>query len=116
MKATCWMGKKKIEVHDVPDPQILNQRDAIVKITSTAICGSDLHLYNALTAQTNDRGRTALATAAVLGIGALDVLCSEQLATTAPRVTHPARASGTLQIRKSVTIARPQLHGQMDLF
>ncbi|HEY2066552.1 MAG TPA: zinc-dependent alcohol dehydrogenase [Gemmatimonadaceae bacterium] len=48
MKATCWMGKKKVEVQNVPDPQILNQRDAIVKITSTAICGSDLHLYNAL--------------------------------------------------------------------
>src|SRR5215217_5914488 len=46
MKATCWMGKKKVEVRDVPDPQILNQRDAIVRITSTAICGSDLHLYN----------------------------------------------------------------------
>jgi threonine dehydrogenase-like Zn-dependent dehydrogenase len=46
MKATCWMGKKKVEVVDVPDPQILNSRDAIVKITSTAICGSDLHLYN----------------------------------------------------------------------
>jgi threonine dehydrogenase-like Zn-dependent dehydrogenase len=35
-----------MEVRDVPDPQILNQRDAIVKISSTAICGSDLHLYN----------------------------------------------------------------------
>ncbi len=46
MKATCWMGKKKMEVLDVPDPQILNQRDAIVRITSTAICGSDLHLFN----------------------------------------------------------------------
>jgi threonine dehydrogenase-like Zn-dependent dehydrogenase len=46
MKATCWMGKKKVEVVDVPEPKILNQRDAIVKITSTAICGSDLHLYN----------------------------------------------------------------------
>jgi threonine dehydrogenase-like Zn-dependent dehydrogenase len=40
------MGKKKMEVLDVPDPQILNQRDAIVRITSTAICGSDLHLFN----------------------------------------------------------------------
>jgi threonine dehydrogenase-like Zn-dependent dehydrogenase len=39
------MGKNKVEVVDVPDPKILNQRDAIVKITSTAICGSDLHLY-----------------------------------------------------------------------
>jgi threonine dehydrogenase-like Zn-dependent dehydrogenase len=46
MKANCWMGKKKVEVIDVPDPQILNQRDAIVKVTSTAICGSDLHLFN----------------------------------------------------------------------
>ena len=37
---------KNASVEEVPDPQILNQRDAIVKITSTAICGSDLHLYN----------------------------------------------------------------------
>jgi threonine dehydrogenase-like Zn-dependent dehydrogenase len=46
MKATCWMGKRSVEVRDVPDPQILNSRDAIVRVTSTAICGSDLHLYN----------------------------------------------------------------------
>jgi threonine dehydrogenase-like Zn-dependent dehydrogenase len=46
MKATCWEGKKKIEVREVPDPRILSARDAIVRITSTAICGSDLHLYN----------------------------------------------------------------------
>lgn len=46
MKATCWMGKQSVEVRDVPDPQILNQGDAIVRVTSTAICGSDLHLYN----------------------------------------------------------------------
>ncbi len=46
MKANCWMGKKQVEVREVPDPQILSDRDAIVKITSTAICGSDLHLYN----------------------------------------------------------------------
>jgi threonine dehydrogenase-like Zn-dependent dehydrogenase len=46
MRANCWMGKKKVEVQTVPDPQILSQRDAIVRITSTAICGSDLHLYN----------------------------------------------------------------------
>ncbi len=48
MKANCWMGKRTVEVRDVPDPQILNQSDAIVRITSTAICGSDLHLYNGL--------------------------------------------------------------------
>ena len=46
MKAACWMGTKKVEVVDVPEPKILNQRDAIVRVTSTAICGSDLHLYN----------------------------------------------------------------------
>jgi threonine dehydrogenase-like Zn-dependent dehydrogenase len=46
MRATCWMGRNTVEVRDVPDPVILNQRDAIVKITSTAICGSDLHLYD----------------------------------------------------------------------
>ncbi|MDQ4068740.1 MAG: glutathione-dependent formaldehyde dehydrogenase [Actinomycetota bacterium] len=46
MKANCWMGALRIEVRDVADPQILNPRDAIVRITSTAICGSDLHMYD----------------------------------------------------------------------
>lgn len=46
MKANCWMGVGKMEVRQVPDPKILNPRDAIVKISSTAICGSDLHLYD----------------------------------------------------------------------
>ena len=46
MKAVCWMGKEKLQVHDVPDPKILNPRDAIVRITTTCICGSDLHLYD----------------------------------------------------------------------
>jgi len=46
MKAVCWMGVGKMAVETVPDPEILNPRDAIVRITSTAICGSDLHLYN----------------------------------------------------------------------
>lgn len=46
MKAVCWMGKENIQVLDVPDPKILNPRDAVVRITSTAICGSDLHLYD----------------------------------------------------------------------
>ena len=46
MKATCWKGIQKMEVEEVPDPTILNQSDCIVKVTSTAICGSDLHLYN----------------------------------------------------------------------
>lgn len=46
MKAVCWNGIEKITVENVPDPTILNPRDAIVRITSTAICGSDLHLYD----------------------------------------------------------------------
>jgi threonine dehydrogenase-like Zn-dependent dehydrogenase len=46
MKAVCWYGKHDVRVEQVPDPQLLNPRDAIVRITSTAICGSDLHLYN----------------------------------------------------------------------
>ncbi|MEG3902054.1 zinc-dependent alcohol dehydrogenase [Microcoleus sp. B4-C5] len=46
MKALCWHGANDVRVDNVPDPAIINPRDAIVKITSTAICGSDLHLYN----------------------------------------------------------------------
>jgi threonine dehydrogenase-like Zn-dependent dehydrogenase len=46
MKANCWYGKHDMRVEDVPDPKILNAHDAIIRITSTAICGSDLHLYN----------------------------------------------------------------------
>ncbi len=46
MKANCWHGKNDLRVDNVPDPTILNPRDAIVRVTSTAICGSDLHLYN----------------------------------------------------------------------
>ena len=46
MRATTWQGRNKLSVDTVPDPEILNARDAIVKITSTAICGSDLHLYD----------------------------------------------------------------------
>ena len=45
MKAVCWHSAHDVRVETVPDPKILNTRDAIIKITSTAICGSDLHLY-----------------------------------------------------------------------
>jgi threonine dehydrogenase-like Zn-dependent dehydrogenase len=47
MRANVWSGRNTVQVENVPDPQILNSRDAIVRITSTAICGSDLHLYDA---------------------------------------------------------------------
>ena len=46
MRAVCWEGKGKIKVETVPDPIILNPRDAIIKVTTTAICGSDLHIYD----------------------------------------------------------------------
>ncbi|MCU1222109.1 MAG: Alcohol dehydrogenase GroES domain protein [Edaphobacter sp.] len=46
MKAVCWMRKSKVETLTVADPQLLNPHDAIIKITRTAICSSDLHLYD----------------------------------------------------------------------
>ncbi|MBD2298887.1 zinc-dependent alcohol dehydrogenase [Nostoc sp. FACHB-190] len=46
MKAVCWNGANDVRVETVPDPKIINPRDAIIKITSTAICGSDLHIYD----------------------------------------------------------------------
>jgi len=46
MRANCWYGKEDVRVDNVPDPKILNPRDCIVRITSTAICGSDVHLYD----------------------------------------------------------------------
>jgi threonine dehydrogenase-like Zn-dependent dehydrogenase len=55
MKANCWIGKHTLRVEDVPDPTIESAHDAIVRITSTAICGSDLHLYNGLV-PTMERG------------------------------------------------------------
>ena len=44
MKANVWAGKNRVEIRDVPDPQIVDPHDAVIDITSTAICGSDLHL------------------------------------------------------------------------
>lgn len=46
MKAVCWMGTGKVEVQNVEDPKIINPGDAILRVTRTAICGSDLHLYD----------------------------------------------------------------------
>ena len=46
MRALCWHGKEDIRCDRVPDPRIEDTRDAIVKVTSTAICGSDLHIYD----------------------------------------------------------------------
>src|SRR5690348_17201652 len=46
MRANRWMGRGTVEVGEVPDPTILNRKDAVVRVTSTAICGSDLHMYD----------------------------------------------------------------------
>lgn len=46
MKAICWHGSTDVRTETVPDPKILNPRDAILKVTSTSICGSDLHIYD----------------------------------------------------------------------
>lgn len=46
MKALCWHGKEDVRIETVPDPKLIDPRDAIVKVTATAICGSDLHLYD----------------------------------------------------------------------
>ncbi len=48
MKAVTWQGKRDVRVEDVPDPSIEEPTDAIIKITSTGLCGSDLHLYEVL--------------------------------------------------------------------
>jgi threonine dehydrogenase-like Zn-dependent dehydrogenase len=48
MKAVVWHGKRDVRVEDVPDPELQLPTDAIVRITSTGICGSDLHLYELL--------------------------------------------------------------------
>ena len=46
MRAVCWWGKGEVRVEDMPEPEIINPHDAIVRVTLTAICGSDLHLYD----------------------------------------------------------------------
>ncbi|MET9634974.1 zinc-dependent alcohol dehydrogenase [Streptomyces virginiae] len=48
MKAVTWQGRRKIEVATVPDPQIIDPTDAVIEVTTTGLCGSDLHLYEVL--------------------------------------------------------------------
>jgi threonine dehydrogenase-like Zn-dependent dehydrogenase len=48
MRALTWHGKHDMRVDTVPDPEIINPRDSIIRITSTAICGSDLHAYDGM--------------------------------------------------------------------
>lgn len=46
MKAICWYGANDVRLERVPEPTLLNPKDAILKITSATICGSDLHIYD----------------------------------------------------------------------
>ena len=46
MRALTWQGRNDVRVETMPDPEIVNPRDAIIEVTATAICGSDLHLYD----------------------------------------------------------------------
>jgi threonine dehydrogenase-like Zn-dependent dehydrogenase len=48
MKALCWHGKNDVRIDNVPEPELVNATDAIIRVTATAICGSDLHLYNGI--------------------------------------------------------------------
>jgi threonine dehydrogenase-like Zn-dependent dehydrogenase len=48
MKAVCWYGKHDVRVEEVAEPKLINPRDALIKITTTCICGSDLHLYDGM--------------------------------------------------------------------
>lgn len=49
MKAVTWQGRRDVRVEEVPDPKIKEPTDAVIRITSTGLCGSDLHLYEVLT-------------------------------------------------------------------
>src|SRR5205809_7454313 len=49
MKAVTWQGKRDVRVEDVPDPRIEEPTDAVIRLTSSGLCGSDLHLYEVLT-------------------------------------------------------------------
>ncbi|MFE2051670.1 zinc-dependent alcohol dehydrogenase [Streptomyces sp. NPDC059459] len=49
MKAVTWQGKRDVRVEEVPDPRIQEPTDAVIRVTSTGLCGSDLHLYEVLT-------------------------------------------------------------------
>ncbi|NUO39638.1 MAG: SRPBCC family protein [Gemmatimonadaceae bacterium] len=64
-------------------------------------------LVRTLATPENDKGRALFATAAVVGVGLLDVLASEELSTTAPKVTHPDRSGEALSVKRSVTVSRP---------
>jgi threonine dehydrogenase-like Zn-dependent dehydrogenase len=118
MKANCWYGKNDVRVEQVPEPKILNPRDAIVRITSTAICGSDLHLYNgyipALKEMTGGRGPDACIDAVGMEahtrgvVGAYDrVKQAVMLETERPHVLREA----IMACRNGGTVSVPGVYG-----
>src|SRR2546429_9392708 len=56
MRALCWHDRHDVRVETVPEPKLINPRDAIVRVTLSAICGSDLHLYGGFVAGVVERG------------------------------------------------------------
>ena len=106
MKATCWHGKRDVRVEQVPDPTILNPRDAIIKVSSTAICGSDLHLYNGVvpTMQQGDiLGHEFMGEVVALGSGVGNLTVGERVVVRATvghwRAVHAGREHGYVPAR-----------------
>ena len=79
MRALTWQGNLDVQVTDVPDPRIIEPTDAVIEVTSTAICGSDLHLYGVLGPY------LSLATFSAMGV----VTVAASMNSGVNRCTHP---------------------------
>ena len=101
MRANCWMGMNHLEVRDVPDPKLLTHRDAIIKVTSTAICGSDLHLYDGFIPETKRGdvlGHEFMGEVVELGRGVSDLRVGDRVVVPFPiacGACHPCRQGMT---------------------
>nr|WP_256862248.1 alcohol dehydrogenase catalytic domain-containing protein [Microbispora sp. GKU 823] len=92
MKALCWQGVNELSVEQVPDPAILNAQDAIVKVTASTTCGSDLHLLGGY----------------IPAMRAGDVIGHEfigEIVDVGPEVTGTGRATGSWSARSSAAAA-----------
>jgi threonine dehydrogenase-like Zn-dependent dehydrogenase len=115
MKALCWEGVGRVRVESVPDPKILNPRDAIVRITSTAICGSDLHLYDGFIstmAKGDILGHEVMGEVVELGheVMSLGVGARVVVPATATDRTHAVRQA-IVACRKGGTVSIPGVYG-----
>jgi threonine dehydrogenase-like Zn-dependent dehydrogenase len=59
VKALCWEGVNEVSVEQVPDPEIINKQDAIVKVRLSSVCGSDLHQISGEIAEVGEEGQPA---------------------------------------------------------